>query len=31
MSKRKMMKAGVNVGNFMWDVLQNNLNVANIS
>ena len=31
MSKRKMMKAAVNAGNFMWDALQNNLNVTNIS
>ena len=31
MSQRKMIRAEVNAGDFMWDVLQDNLNAANIS
>ena len=31
MSLCKMIRAEVNAGDFMWEVLQGNLNVANIS
>ena len=31
MSQRKIIRAEVNAGDFMWEVLSENLNVANIS
>ena len=31
MPQRKMITAEVNAGDFMWEVSQDNLNVANIS
>ena len=31
MLSRKIIRAEVNAGDFMWEVLRGNLNVANIS